>query len=187
MNSSIKKYYKILVQKIFIIFMVFIFIVFTSCDKGIDPYPAETEIDVTSFEGKVTFTGAWPDSIARTYIVVFSEPLRFDVTTLQFIIGPIPYGVNEYNYNSIENNLGLIPNLNVGNYPYVIVAQSKTPELSLQRKDWTVAGIYFNEGNTTTPGILNVENGKVTKDINIICDFNNPPVQPPAKNNFENE
>lgn len=167
--------------------MVFIFSALTSCDKGIEPYPAETEIDITSFEGKVTFTGAWPDSIARTYIVVFSEPFRFDVTTLQYIIGPIPYGVTEYNYNSIENNLGLIPKLNAGNYPYVIVAQSKTPELSLQRKDWTVAGIYFNEGNTSTPGILTVENGKITKDINIICDFNNPPVQPPAANKNKNE
>ncbi|OGU35845.1 MAG: hypothetical protein A2068_06085 [Ignavibacteria bacterium GWB2_35_6b] len=187
MNLLLKKYYTIFVRQIFIIIMVIIFIALTSCDKGIEPYPSETEIDITSFEGKVTFTGAWPDSIARTYIVVFSEPSRFDVTTLQYIIGPVPYGVTEYNYNSIENNLGLIPKLNAGSYPYVIVAQSKTPELSLQRKDWTVAGIYFNEGNTTTPGILNIENGKVTKDININCDFNNPPVQPPAKNNFENE
>lgn len=186
MNTHKMKYHKVR-QKIFIAIIFFIFIALTSCDKGIEPYPAETEIDVASFEGKVTFTGAWPDSIARTYIVVFSEPSRFDVTTLQFIIGPIPYGVSEYNYNSIENNLGLIPKLNAGSYPYVIVAQSKTPELSLQRKDWTVAGIYFNEVNTTTPGILTVENGKIAKDINIICDFNNPPVQPPAKNNFENE
>lgn len=164
-----------------------ILISINSCDKGIEPYPEETETGVTGFEGKVTFLGTWPEGITRTYIVVFSEPSRFDVNTLQFIIGPITYGVSEYTYNSVENNLGLIPNLNAGEYPYVIVAQSKTPVLSLSREDWTVAGIYFNEGGTTTPGILKIEKGKVTTGINIICDFDNPPEQPPGKWVLENE
>lgn len=174
-------------NKLIKIFLILIIPFLYSCDKGIEPYPEETGPDITSFEGKVTFVGAWPEGINRTYIVVFSEPSRFDVNTLQYIIGPIPYGVSEFNYNSIENNLGLIPKLAAGEYPYVIVAQSKTPELSLQRQDWTVAGIYFNQGNTSSPGILKIEQGKVVSGINITCDFNNPPVQPPSrwKMNYE--
>ena len=161
-------------------FLIIFSVSFISCDKGIEPYREETEADLTSFEGKVTFIGTWPEGVMRTYIVVFSEPSRFDVSTLNFIIGPIPYNSTEFIYNSIENNLGLIPTLNPGEYPYIIVAQSKTPELSLSRKDWTVAGVYYLDGDTTNPGKVKIEKGKVTTGINIICDFNNPPVQPPS-------
>lgn len=170
-------------NRVLFIASLIMIIVLISCDKGIEPYPEENIASVSGFEGQVTFIGDWPQGITRTYIVVFSEPSKFDVTTLFYLIGPIPYGTREYNYNSIENNSGLIANLEVRDYPYVIVAQSKTEDLSLARIDWTVAGIYFNEGDNVNPGILKIEKGKITPGVNIICDFNNPPEQPPLKGN----
>ena len=180
MLSIIKKYSLRVILLVIIISLI-------SCDKGIEPYPDEVVSVESGFEGKVTFVGDWPEGITRTYLVVFTEPSKFDINTLYFLIGPIPYGTREYNYNSIDNNSGLIPKLEVRDYPYVIVAQSKTPELSLLRDDWTVAGIYFNEGDTTTPGLLKIEEGKIITGVDIICDFNNPPVQPPAKWILEHE
>ena len=180
MFSFIKKYFLKVTLLVIIISLA-------SCDKGIEPYPDKTVMGETGFEGKVTFIGDWPEGITRTYLVVFTEPSKFDVNTLYFLIGPIPYGTREYNYNSTDNNSGLIPKLEVRDYPYVIVAQSKTEVLSLTREDWTVAGIYFNDGETTTPGLLKIEQGKITTGVDIICDFNNPPVQPPAKWIFEHE
>ncbi len=55
------------------------------------------------------------------------------------------------NYSSADSAFGSI---SPGRYEYVVVAQSKTPTLSLNRIDWTVAGVYYNSSDTTKPGVL---------------------------------
>lgn len=155
----------------------------TSCDKGISPYPAPYA-GPTGFSGKVTFTGNWPPGIMQTYVIVFRSALQtsndFFPPNLSYVIGPIPYGATEYSYNSIDNNAVSSFTLSAGSYNYIIVAQSTKSNLSLNRSDWTVAGIYYSAGDTTNPGVLMIEDGKITDNINIMCDFNNPPPQPPA-------
>ena len=60
------------------------------------------------------------------------------------------------------------------------MAQSKTVDLSLKRSDWFVAGVYYSPGDSTNPGQITITEGVILDSINIICDFDNPPPQPPG-------
>jgi len=163
-----------------IVFLGVISAIVISCNGGLEPEPPAA--GVTGFTGKVTFTGNWPKGIKRTHLVAFKTPIvqvtDFFPPNLSIILDSIPYGTREYNFNSVVNNFGgeILP----GDYAYVVVAQSKTPLLSLLREDWTVAGVYYAPGNSSFPGTLRIEKDKTTQNINIICDFNNPPPQPPG-------
>ena len=167
-----------------IIFASVIIFTHISCDLGIEPKPST---EPTGFSGKITFLGEWPESIQRTHLVVFKNPLRFsndfNVRNLKFVSSEIPYGTEEFEYSSLDS--AVIPgsgNLSPGEYAYIAVAQSETPDLSLDRKDWIVAGIYFAPGDTLHPGKLVIPEGVVVENINIICDFDDPPPQPPGVN-----
>jgi hypothetical protein len=157
-------------------------ILFLKCDGGL--FPSEKGEGITGFSGKITFTGDWPQGIKRTHLVVFKNPIvqaeDFFPPNLNIIMDSIAYGSSEFNYNSIDNNYVKDAILDEGDYAYIVVAQSRSAELSLLRQDWTVAGIYYASTGTTEPGILRLEKGKMTRNINIICDFNNPPPQPPG-------
>ncbi|GAB4295642.1 MAG: hypothetical protein Kow0098_18110 [Ignavibacteriaceae bacterium] len=152
------------------------------CDHGIAPdYSQET----AGFSGTVTFLGQWPDSVKRTHIVVFENPLLteadFNAFNLRYVSNEIPFGVKTYEYSSLDTAVipvgGLLP---AGTYSYVAVAQSFTEEVSLERKDWVVAGVYYSGDDTTKPGTLVIPENTLVDNINIICDFNNPPPQPPG-------
>lgn len=147
------------------------------CDKGIEPRPAD---EVPGFSGRITFVGAWPDSIKRTHIVVFDSLLEdandFNVFNLKFVSDSIPVGINYYDYDSRNNPF--LP-IAAGEYAYVAVVQQKTENISFSRNDWTVAGIYYAYGDTTHPGQLIIPDKTLIRNINILCDFNNPPPQPP--------
>ncbi|MDH3269236.1 MAG: hypothetical protein OEM46_10325, partial [Ignavibacteria bacterium] len=65
-------------------------------------------------------------------------------------------------------------------YHYIAVASAK--EISLSREDWFVTGVYYANGDTTTPGILSIPKDSYVDNINIYCDFDNPPPQPPGGN-----
>lgn len=157
-------------------------LIFFSCNGGVEPTPPL--IEPTAFSGKVIFKGNWPEGIKRTHLVAFKNPLLtsadFFPPNLSIIMDSIAYGTREYSYNSIDNNFYKGSSLESGNYSYVVVAQSKTENLSLLRSDWTVAGVYYAGIDTTTPGVLKIVKDRMTQDINIICDFNNPPPQPPG-------
>jgi hypothetical protein len=161
-----------------------------SCDKGIAPYPAATA-GLAGFDGKVTFYGTWPAGIQQTYIVAFKQTLQsssdFFPPNLSYVVGPIPYGATEYSYNSIDNNAVSSFTLSPGSYNYVVVVQSTKPTLSLNRSDWTVVGIYYLPGDTTNPGTMIIQSGEITHNINITCNFDNPPPQPPQKAFNKNE
>lgn len=147
-----------------------------SCNKGIEPV-----YDSPGFSGRVTFKGTWPDSIKRTFIVVFDslleEPNDFTLYNLKFISGGIPTGVSYFDYNSRDSALVQI---DPGTYAYVAVVQQKTETISLLRKDWIVAGIYYTNDDTTNPGRLIIPSDGFVRNINILCDFDNPPPQPPG-------
>ena len=165
-------------MKFSIIFLFVSLLILNSCDKGIEPLPAGV-----GFSGTITFIGTWPEGITRTYLVVFKTELKtaadFSPLNIKFISNEIPYGTTTFPYSSADSAFGSI---SPGRYEYIVVAQSKTPTLSLNRVDWTVAGIYYNGSDTTKPGVLVVPNNGEAKNINISCDFNNPPPQPPGGN-----
>lgn len=150
------------------------------CDEGIEP---GEPIIPGGFSGTVNFTGTWPEGIKRTHIVVFKNPILktedFFLPNLSFVVDSIPFKSVYYNYNSLEKSFVDILQLWPGEYKYIVVAQSKTPEISFQRKDWNVVGVYCINNDQSKPASLIIRSNQVTPNININVDFNNPPPQPP--------
>ncbi len=174
-------------KKIFAAAVVLAFLsLVAGCDKGIEPEPIKT--GVTGFSGKVTFIGNWPAGITRTHIFVFKNPILssqdFSFLNLSFVIDPIPYQSQEFVFNSVDqnyilHNFGLDFKLMPGEHSYVMVAQSKTPEISFDRKDWVIVGVYCVNGDQSKPKPLTILDREITTGVDIIVDFNNPPPQPP--------
>jgi hypothetical protein len=154
------------------------FVIFFSCDDGVSP-----ESKPTGFRGTITFLGEWPDSIAQTRIVLFKNPLNrlddFNAENLKFASEPIPSGVSSYNYNTTE--IAEFGSVTAGEYSYLAVAQSTSEVLLLTRSAWVVAGVYYANSNTSSPGELSIPENTVLEGIDIVCDFDNPPPQPPSK------
>ncbi len=154
-----------------------------SCDKGIEPIGEDTLIG-TGFQGKITFEGNWPENVTRTIIVLFKDPLDspldFNIVNLRYISEEIPYGVSSHDYSSLRGFT--VANISAGEYSYLAVAQSKTEELSLNRNDWFVVGLYSTDQNQQAPATLTINNNEIKSNVNILCDFNNPPIQPPGGN-----
>jgi len=159
-----------------IIFISLLFLI--SCDEGVEP-----EEKQVGFIGTITFQGEWPDSIKQSRIVLFQDPLLavgdFNAVNLKFASGPIPLGVSTYSYNTTA--MAEYGEVIAGEYAYLAVAQSTSEELSLSRSAWVVAGVYYVGGNTSTPGTLVVPANTVLEGIDIACDFDNPPPQPPSE------
>jgi hypothetical protein len=169
-------------MRAFAIIIILLFLLI-SCDKGLSPELAETK---AGFSGTVTFIGNWNSEAKQTYVVAFKNPLLsiddFSIFNLKFVSELIPFGSSTYSYST--NDAGaVLSNIDSGDYSYVAVAQTIRDTLSLARKDWIVAGIYTLENNLTQPGILNIPQGTFVENINIVCDFNNPPPQPPSEIN----
>lgn len=162
-----------MIRSLIIFFSLLLF--FSGCDKGISP------LEQTGFSGVISFSGEWPDSIARTHLVVFKDPLNsindFNPFNLRYVSLEIPYGTGTFRYNSADS--AYVP-ISAGVYSYVAVAQSKTSVLSLDRKDWTVAGVYYQGNDFSNPGTLVIPENKMVNDIDITVDFSNPPPQPPG-------
>lgn len=157
-------------------------IVLSGCDKGIEPQSGES-----GFSGTITFTGQWPDSITRTHLVIFKDPLLsagdFSLQNLRFVSNEIPFGSTQYSFSSRDSSV--IPGTGLfedGEYSYVAVAQQSTPDVSLIRAAWFVIGVYYNNLDTTKQGKLIIPENTFVENIIINCDFNNPPPQPPGGN-----
>jgi hypothetical protein len=164
-----------------IILFLPLILLLAGCDKGIAPV---TEAEETGFSGNVIFKGEWPDSVKRTHIIVFKNPINsaadFNILNLAYIGPEIPFGSSEINYNTVLDSSFV--KIKAGTYKYIVVAQSATEEVSFERKDWYVAGIYYANDNTAASGTLTIPENTLVKGINITCDFNNPPPQPPGGN-----
>ena len=164
---------------------IILFYLAISCDHGIAPKPVQSE--PPGFSGTINFIGAWPDSVTRTHIVIFKDPLLtpsdFNIFNLKFVSWEIPFGTRVYEYSSRDSSV--IPGTGLfepGTYAYVAVAQQAVEDISLLRRDWFVAGVYYADGDTTMPGTMVIPDSTMVEHINIIVDFNNPPPQPPGGN-----
>jgi len=163
-----------------------------SCESehGIEPkpfIPPPPPDSTTGFSGRITFIGTWPDSIKRTHIVMFKNPLitpaDFNIFNLKYVSLEIPFGSEYYDYSSADSSFWPIDGIiDAGDYAYLAVAQQSTDSLSFRPEDWFVAGLYYSAGDSSQPGILSIPANTLLKDIDMVCDFDNPPPQPPLGN-----
>jgi len=169
-------------RKIIYIASILILTSLLACDEGIAPKDVN---EPTGFSGTVTFVGEWPAEVKRAFVVVFKDPVHTlaDITAnnLKFISSEIPLGVTTYSYSSLDstyifpfNHAPFLP----GTYAYVAVVQQTTELVSFDPNDWFVIGVYYALGNPTKPGTIVITENNFLKNINITCDFNNPPPQP---------
>jgi hypothetical protein len=167
-----------LMFKLLFVAAAILLVISFGCNKGLNPISAEQK---AGFSGTITFKGNWLEGVTRTHLVVFEKELKssadFNILNLKYISLEIPYGIKTYEFNSNDSSYIQIT---AGAYEYVAVVQSKTPDLSLNRNDWFVVGVFYNNGDTSKPGILDIPENTLVKNINIICDFDNPPQQPPG-------
>ncbi|MFH1196725.1 MAG: hypothetical protein V1720_13565 [bacterium] len=161
--------------------MLLALFLFSSCNEGISPAP---EIQQPGFSGTISFIGEWPAGISRTHIVLFKDALQdssdFNAFNLRFVSNEIPFGTSIFIYNSITDLL--VGNVQPGEYFYLAVAQSKTTDISFNRSDWFVVGLFTQTGNPGEPAKLVIPTNRFVENINIVCDFDNPPPQPPGGN-----
>jgi hypothetical protein len=161
--------------------LCFVALSYISCDKGIEP---KDYTDQSGFSGTITFVGEWPSDIKRTFIVVFKDPLLssqdFTINNLKFLSKEIPFGVSSYHFSSMDTSyIPIVPGpFPPGRYAYVAVVQQTTDNLSLDPKDWHVSGIYYAFGNTSEPATMVISEHIFLTEVNITCDYNNPPPQP---------
>jgi len=160
--------------------LLLLIISLVSCDKGLSPDMASPKV---GFEGTVNFIGNWNPKAKQTYVVLFKEPLLsitdFNVFNLKYVSDTIPIGTQVYHYSTNDVN-SLISSIEPGEYSYLAVAQTKRDTLSLNRVDWFVAGLYYSKNDSTKPGKLVIPQATFVDSIDLICDFNNPPPQPPG-------
>ncbi len=168
-------------MKLKIFTFILLLIILSSCDHGIAP-PAALPTVEPGFSGKVTFVGQWPDSVVQTYVVLFKNPLLdsldFNIQNLRFVSVPIPKGSREFLFSTKDKN-NVLSNVEPGHYAYLAVAQ-QLKALSFNRKDWFVAAVYYPDGDSTKAGEFTLPENTFLENVNILCDFNHPPVQPPG-------
>jgi len=166
--------------------LLFLITIVVACDHGIEPKPVLKS--PPGFSGTIRFISQWPDSIKRSFIVVFKNPLLtpadFTIENLKYLSKEIPLGVQSHEFSSLDSAYipatpGPFP---PGSYAYVAVVQQSTDLLSFDRRDWFVSGVYYSYGDTTKPGIIIIPDSTFIKNINITVDFSNPPPQPPGGN-----
>ena len=165
----------------FFFILIFAAIFIVSCDGGLAPIDSELE-NQTGFGGTITFIGDWDAEMTQTNIVLFKDPILseadFNISNLKYLSTSIPFDSKEYSYNTIDSiSFG---NVVADKYSYLAVVQTKAVEISLDRKDWFVVGVYQSANSSSEPGEITVEENKFKFDVNIICDFNNLPPQPPG-------
>jgi hypothetical protein len=155
-------------------------LIFFACKKGIEPEPESIEV---GFSGTITFIGEWNQNVTSTNIVLFKNPILseadFNIFNINYASEVIPSGTTTYSYNTNLNSPAF-NTIEPGEFAYLAVAQTTEEEIKLIRSVWTVAGIYTGGNDSLTASKLIIEPNSFLNNVNIICDFNNPPPQPPG-------
>lgn len=160
-------------------FGLFLLLVGTGCDGGLEPEPVVPEGPSTKYgiAGTVHFRN-WPppDSVKNLAIVAFKNrpsgnlfDIVSDPSKANFALLIVQHGSDSVTYELL-----LYPTP-PGPYQYIAVAQQYGPNITA---DWRVAGIYYSGGDTTLPATVVVPPNAVVRGIDITVDFNNRPPQP---------
>lgn len=153
------------------ILIISIFVLFSSCDKGLEPPEAVSSAFLT---GKVKFINEWPkqDSVLGVRVGAFktlpSQNLIQEVIDGNALFNLDPLG---YNLDSVEFQFE-IDELPI-ELKYIIVAWQYETELTKQR----VIGVYNIENDKTKPSAIQLDYGE-SINIEIEVDWNEFPPQP---------
>lgn len=125
----------------------------TTVVEGVDIF---VDLSKGTISGTVTFVGEWPEDAAFAGIAVYQQypppnPLLFSgIAVLPVKVQSAPYSVR-------------VP---PGRYEGIIVAVGSS------LIDIRTVGIYYASGDTTKPGVVEVQEGSVTSGIDIIANLN---------------
>lgn len=170
-------------MRIWYSFLGALFLLYSGCDKGLEPPTGES-----GFSGTIRFRN-WPttpDSVRQIRLVAF-EAYPTDSSGILLTLlagraaiypanlnssGSLPKFVDSVVYTFDTKN-GL--NLQVQEYAYVVVAQQYGPNVF---SDWRPAGVYTIQAGSFEPAPVRVLLHRVAANIDIQVDFNNPPPKP---------
>lgn len=166
------------------------------CDKGIAPLniPPIDPNAPTGFGGIIYFMN-WPtDSVdikvQELRIAAFKEaPVDTTGLFFEFLRGNViiypPVGTPAYSKrdstgrlrDSIHYEIFLRPGVDSlpATYTYIAMAWRDGPNVFA---DWRPAGLYTTQPGTFNPGSITVTRGRFIQNIDIHCDFRNPPPRP---------
>lgn len=175
-------------------FLLFYF----GCDKGLAPLPPVPPIDPnapTGFGGIIRFSN-WPplDSVdlivQELRIAAFKEPpvdttgLFFELVRGNIIIYP-PIGTTAYAKrdstgrlrDSIHYSILFTTGLDSlpRSYSYIAMAWRYGTNFFT---DWRPAGLYTTQPGTFNPGSITVKKNVFISNVDLNCDFRNPPPTP---------
>lgn len=133
----------------------------SSCDiqRGLHP------VKITGISGSVTFSGSWPQETEWVRVVTFSKKPRPDnfvefIAFLKSLSDPVPMNAKSYEY---------VLQLDPGIYEWIVVAWQAKDQLITEVR---MLGEYTGSDTGSVSQPVNVEADKLTKNIDIIADFN---------------
>lgn len=173
-------------------------ICYSGCDKGLAPPPPIPPLDPnapTGFGGIIRFRN-WPppDSvdlvIQELRIAAFKSP-PVDTTGLlvEFLLGNVviypPVGTTAYSKRDSAGNLRDTIHYSIfftpgvdslpASYSYIAMAWRYSSNIFA---DWRPAGLYTTQPGTFNPGSITVRKNVFIPNVDINCDFRNPPPRP---------
>lgn len=160
--------------------IVFVLLLLSSCDGGLDPIAAGKETEAKpSISGLITYKNgpaAWPpaDSIKDIRVVAFTRYPPPDIIAevlgqKAFFTETMPVAVDSSSYR-IE-----LPSPSPSSIAAIVVAQQYGNDIT---KEWRVIGIYSATGDNSQPTTLDLTSTTSWRNINITVDFSNLPPQP---------
>ena len=158
-------------SKIFIGSIVLVLsILFLSCYKGHGLNPSAESVTDSGISGRITFTGAWPDSTKEVRIAVLEvypkgienpdELFSFVLLHLVTFSDTIPRFVDHYDYKLT---------LESGEYGWILVAWF--PEIENHLLGVKELGAYYETQEEPSP--VTVVRNYMTKDIDMEAAFDN--------------
>lgn len=165
-----------------ILFMMFAFLIFSGCDKGLSPPPPE-KVD-QGIAGVIYYQGVFPDSLKEHRLIAAKMYRKY--RSINEILNLVLSGSDSiqiyppisspslplYKIDTLSYRFSLPPST----YKYIAIVQTKG-ELMDSTK-WKVVGVYGTNHENFQPYEVEVKLGEFVENVNIFVDYNNLPPQP---------
>ncbi len=169
-----------------LIALLTILVFYSGCDEGLT-------LDPSGFRGTITFSN-WPppDSVWELRLVAFKrQPTDSSGLFAEWLKGNVlvhpPIGTPAFKKFRTDSTNLFVDSIRYSvtlhgiavdepeTYVYVALAWRYTQNVFT---DWRPAGLYLAQPNTFVPRELVIRKHEYVQDVNIHCDFRNPPPKP---------